>query len=487
MINYPIMVPMCEQGDISTYNHWIPITPIEDMERKDYDVIIVGSGAGGGAVAWRLAEQWRGNGKRIGVVEAGNLFLPTHAKNIATMEYERVPAYFSSPYVSVRPPDYQSSKLIAFGGRTLFWGGTSPRMPVSEIVRWPVKVNEMAFYYDIAESIMHVSGDFAKGSSFTEILLNRLQKDGFSDAMYEPMAVDLRPTSYGRVRTNAFFSSIVFFAQAMNQHPFDLAIKAPITRVFVEQGKVSGVEVATIGNKSHYLKAKTVVLCASATGSPRILLQSGITGGAIGHYLTNHSRVVGFAGISRSEFPEELGVLHILIPGNEDRPYQIQIQGSDGYNWRQYQEIPVRNDLSMIISGSAPIESRFENYVFLDPLRRDSYGMPILRTQFSISEMDAIVINRLAAGIREATDAMKSSLNSICFALPGLESHEMGTCRMGDDPATSATNRFGQIHGISGLFVADNSVIPTSGTANPVLTTVALAIRTADYIISQMK
>ncbi len=61
--------------------------------------------------------------------------------------------------------------------------------------------------------------------------------------------------------------------------------------------------------------------------------------------------------------------------------------------------------------------------------------------------------------------------------------HDAGTCRMGTDPDTSVTNPYGQVHGITGLFVADNSGIPTSGTANPTLTTVALAIRTADYMM----
>ena len=56
---------------------------------------------------------------------------------------------------------------------------------------------------------------------------------------------------------------------------------------------------------------------------------------------------------------------------------------------------------------------------------------------------------------------------------------------MGDDPATSATNQYGQIHGVPGLYVADNSVLRLTGAANPTLTTVALAIRTADYILSQ--
>ncbi len=44
---------------------------------------------------------------------------------------------------------------------------------------------------------------------------------------------------------------------------------------------------------------------------------------------------------------------------------------------------------------------------------------------------------------------------------PGAVMHESSTCRMEDDPATSATNRHGQIHGVQGLYVADNSVLPT--------------------------
>ncbi|MNR60569.1 Paromamine 6'-oxidase [compost metagenome] len=68
---------------------------------------------------------------------------------------------------------------------------------------------------------------------------------------------------------------------------------------------------------------------------------------------------------------------------------------------------------------------------------------------------------------------------------PGADSHESGTCRMGTDPYTSATNPYGQIHHVPGLFVADNSVLPSTGGANPTLSTIALAIRTADYIAGQ--
>ena len=81
-------------------------------------------------------------------------------------------------------------------------------------------------------------------------------------------------------------------------------------------------------------------------------------------------------------------------------------------------------------------------------------------------------------------DILKMSLQKPPELWPlGSIKHEAGTCRMGDNPATSACNRYGQIHGISGLYVADNSVLPLTAGANPTLTTVALAIRTADHIV----
>lgn len=97
----------------------------------------------------------------------------------------------------------------------------------------------------------------------------------------------------------------------------------------------------------------------------------------------------------------------------------------------------------------------------------------------------------MAEGIDRAASAMRIPLQasgwpSVCLLPPGSDAHEMGTCRMGEDPYTSGTNLYGQVHRIKGLYIADGSVIPTSGTANITLTIVALAIRTADAIIQQL-
>lgn len=488
--------PFCT-SDVPTefMQDWIPTTPLENMAQTNYDVLIIGSGAGGGAVLWRLCEHWKKSGKKIGIVEAGKASLDTHVRNIATMDAERVNKYFANPIIS-KPigdflPQFRGARLFtALGGRTLFWGAICPRMHASELADWPVMPQEMEYYYDIAEEVMNVSSYYTQGSSFTEVLLSRIRRRGYPEAIDIPIAVDLERTRYGEVHSNVFFSSIVFLGRALNLLPYDLAVNTRAIKIITEQGAVSGVKVMSPDRKIYDLKAKTVVVSASALETPRLLLYSGIPGRAIGHYLTNHSSAEVSSTIGRGQFPENLGNLGILIPYSNVRSYQIQIQSDF---WHQYQEIPLREELQISMTGFGAVEPRYENKVSLDPVRRDEYGLPQLRVDFSYSEKDRSVIRQMADGFIHAAEALgtrlvtKNGVPDICMRLPGRTYHDSGTCRMGDDPLTSVTNRYGQIHGVPGLYVADNSVLPSSGAANPTLSTVALAIRTADYIASTLR
>ena len=65
--------------------------------------------------------------------------------------------------------------------------------------------------------------------------------------------------------------------------------------------------------------------------------------------------------------------------------------------------------------------------------------------------------------------------------------HNMGTARMGNDPAASVCNGWGQTHDLGNLFISDGSLFPTSGCANPTLTIIALALRQADYLTSRIR
>ena len=152
-------IPFCPIGPNPILNSWIPLTPIEQMSRTEYDVLIVGSGAGGGAVLWRLCEQWKEQGKRIGIIERGNQVLQMHARNLPTMNQERLTEYFnyiSRPLPGATPEYPDARQVFALGGRTLFWYAFTPRMHEWDLVKWPVPVDELESYYGIAEQVVHI-------------------------------------------------------------------------------------------------------------------------------------------------------------------------------------------------------------------------------------------------------------------------------------------------------------------------------------------
>lgn len=493
-----VVAPFCPPVPESDFiPDWIPLTSVEKMAETEYDVLIVGSGAGGGAALWRLCERWKDNGKRIGIVERGPNFLPTHIANVATINGDSFRVYAPpeiTDLIGNRLPEYSGMKLIyALGGRTILWGAITPRIPEFELANWPVPIREMELYYNIAEEVMNVTTTYTKDSSITQILLKRLRENGYLNADDIPIAADLDETRYGKLHSNVFFSSINLMARALSWRSFDLAVNAYAAEVVTAGGRAAGVRVITPDMKSHLIKAKNVILSASALQTPRILLNSKIPGKAIGHYLSNHSYLIATASLSTKGFYEPLGALGIVVPELEDRPYRLQLQGPEQYFNYHYDKKPVKDEWKISFYGaSGRVESRYENRVYIDPSRLDAYGVPELQVNFSYSDKDEAILLQMYAGIQQASSAMQLQIAriddslAICLMPPGADNHEFGTCRMGDDPLTSATNRYGQIHGVAGLYIADNSVLPSTGASNPTLSTVALAIRTADYLMKQL-
>lgn len=474
-------------------DQWIPLATLEQMAQTDYDVLVVGTGIGGGAALWRLADRLQNGGRRIGVIERGGLLLPTHAQNVATMSFRSKNVYFNNIVSREIDTNAFLTRLVyALGGRSLFWASSCIRMPVSELAGWPVPVKEMNVYYRIAEKAMSVSQLYTKDSAITQILLDRLQTGGFPEAEDEPLALNLQPSSqFGVINSNVVFSSLVWLGQAMNRS-FDLAVNARAVEVLINRNRAVGVKVMSPDKKTYELQARNVILSASTMGTTQILLNSDIQESAIGSFLASHTRFTATGTVSRSRFPENLGPLNIVIPGTAQRSYQIQIQGPGPYRFSQYQVQPLQNELEVAFYASGKVESRSDNQVWLDPHRRDDYGVPELNVRFSYSERDLAVAGQMAEGVQKAAAVLNAPLRerdgeALSLGIAGGDHHEMGTCRMGDDPKTSAANRYGQIHGVQGLYVADNSVIPTCGTANPSLTNAALAIRTADYIADRLK
>jgi choline dehydrogenase-like flavoprotein len=97
---------------------------------------------------------------------------------------------------------------------------------------------------------------------------------------------------------------------------------------------------------------------------------------------------------------------------------------------------------------------------------------------------------------RDAADTLEEVCRAAGFEIlakhsqmvpPGESIHEIGTCRMGDDPKTSVLNKWNQTHDIKNLFVADGSSFVSGGPQNPTLTISALAMRVSDYMAEQMR
>jgi len=447
---------------------------IEKMENNDYDVLIIGSGAGGGAVLWRLCEQLKRNKMRIGIIEAGDFLYPTNFRNIEkfeTKKYEKM-----AHHIGRNLPNFSgATQLIALGGKTLFWKGVTPRYHPEELKQWPIDISNLESYYNIAEQIMNVTQSDSKNLSKSQSILSSLRKKGFPEATHVPKAEKYVKTINKKSSSPKVFSSIDFLIGAENNRPFDLALKTRAIQLFIEKNKMFGVKVKSAQKTEHYLKAKTVVLSMGTLETPRLLLHSGIQGEAIGHYLTNHSWVQ--AKGKNSSNSSVTGKQSILIPQIEGKPYQIHLTAG-------------KKNISM--NGFGKVESRYENKLTLDSKKMDENGIPQIKIDFSYSERDKEIINQMCNNMNLASTALGAVLtpkdrnSPFILRPPGADHHEVGTCRMGVEPSTSATNLYGQVHFIPGLYIADNSVLPSIGAANPVLTTVALAFRTADHIIQQL-
>jgi choline dehydrogenase-like flavoprotein len=138
------------------------------------------------------------------------------------------------------------------------------------------------------------------------------------------------------------------------------------------------------------------------------------------------------------------------------------------------------------LSVKGPVEEMpmFEARVEVDPEVRDHWGIPVARLSGARHphdiEIAEFIADKAEQLVKEA-GAIKTWKSIPGRGLSGGQ-HQAGTCRMGDDPKTSVTNRYGQIHSIDNLFIADGSLHVTNGTFNPALTILALGYWVSDYI-----
>jgi choline dehydrogenase-like flavoprotein len=280
-----------------------------------------------------------------------------------------------------------------------------------------------------------------------------------------------------------------------------------------KRGRVTGVGYFDANRREHFQRARAVVLAANGAETPRLLLNSASP--AFPQGLANGSGMVGkhlmfnYTAVARGLFEHELNeyksvqvsrILHDFYDSDPKRGFYggggldarigpqptlwAQRNAGEGPGWgaalkERLREFP--RHMQVACHGtSLPLET---NNVTLDPVLKDAWGIPAIRVTYRDHPDDlanARFLQDRGAEILDAAGALrvtKAPVNESTFAV-----HLLGTCRMGNDPATSVVDRHHRSHDVPNLFICDGSSLVTSGRGQPTMTIQALAFRAGEHI-----
>ena len=288
-------------------------------------------------------------------------------------------------------------------------------------------------------------------------------------------------------------------------------------------GKVARVHVIdTVTAERLAFSAKIFFLCASTVGSTQILMNSASesfpnglanSSGALGHYMMDHTLGVSGIGIFLDNMdsyyhgnrPTGLYIPRFRNVNGQDEDadfvrgygYQTATMRMDwqtGFNARGF-GADLKDSLRkpgpwiFALAGFTECLPRESNRMYLSQHKVDRYGIPQVVFDFEWSENEIKLrrdARKHAQRLLKAAGAVLILPEEDKMSLPGEGIHEMGTARMGADPATSVLNAHNQAHDVPNLFVTDGSFMTSASCVNPSLTYMAFTARACDYAVKQL-
>jgi choline dehydrogenase-like flavoprotein len=338
-----------------------------------------------------------------------------------------------------------------------------------------------------------------------------------------------------------FSSGSCLIFPAMKGGQVDLYTDCMVRTVTTDdEGKATGVSyIDKKEGKEFKLKGKVVLLGASACSSARILLNSkspqhpnglGNSSDHVGRYLHDST------GAGRSAFVPDLmnrkrynedgvGGLHIYSPWwldnkklNFPRGYHIEIWGGmgmpaygfggtshelnkfvegqvGGYGNKLREDVNKFYGASIGMAGRGEAIARFDNRCYIDPNTVDKYGIPVLQFDYKWSDYEILQAKHMQDTFEEIIHNMggialgntPTKEEDYGLLAPGQIIHEVGTTRMGNDPKTSVTNKFAQLHDAKNVFVVDAGPFTSQADKNCTWTILALAMRTSEFVVKELK
>lgn len=491
----------------------------------DYDVVVVGTGMGGGTLAWSLAR----SGKKVLMVERGNSSIdPAYGQNEKKMMVEML-GYESREIVinGVRRRPYLGG---AVGGSSALYGAAllrparadftpgfsyGERLP-RHLWDWPVGYDELEPWYDAAEELYRVSGDVdqqkphieQRRSAYpgkvpgyepiSEKLADGIRRQGFAP-FHIPLAVDFErclrcPTCPGYACPNHARSSSWSrcVSDAVNQHGAELWTNTEAVRVISQGNRAVSLELNRSGRVVE-VKAERFVLSGGALGSPSLLIKSGLEGasGQVGRNYMYHAGAVAVGLFARPtgasirfakqvafsdlyfgapDFPHKLGYAQTIpVPGPKTIAKELGVP-LPGALFRGVYDHAIT--LTGIVEDLPQPENRVFPTRFGFELNHRFHPYDLRRSMYYMTRLKRVMRSAGAALVIGATaDKDKTHL-----------AHQVGTCRFGNDPQTSVLDRSCRLHDKANVYVVDGSFFPTSLGVGPALTIAANALRVADLI-----
>ena len=490
------------------------------MHARDADIVIIGSGAGGGTVAAALAPL-AASGVRIVVLEAGPKLKPDEFTGREVEMARRLYADEGGFLTEDRSMSIAFGR--AYGGSTVVYTGTSLTITGPTVARWAVPglehgdlLERSRTYLD--QNRVHLLPDADINDN------NRLFEAGCRRLGYR---VEQFPLNLDGCRGAGLCNLGCPNGAKMGTHRVQLpaAERQGVTVVtncrvsrIDERAVVATVSEAEAGEPSAWapgeyrVRAKVVVVAGGAIGSPALLLRSSVAAGlpALGRYFTCHPALIlvaqhdhpitNYQGHPKSyycdHFAERDG---FLLETCMYFPFTTA-KSLTGFGADHARMMAAMERLQMIlVLAIDPPEA--ENRVMVDadgrPIVRYLIGDGVRRSLVQAMRASARIFFAAGAARVHAPAARRFFLDAADAAridelIPyeGLSTgkvtissaHPMGGCRMGATARDSVTDAWGRVHGVPWLFVADASLFPRCAEINPYVTIMALADRVAERV-----
>ena len=433
------------------------------------------------------------------------------------------------PYTFDPAHPYNWVRVRLFGGRSLFWSRQSFRLSDYEFKAkshdgfgedWPIDHAELSPFYSRVEEIFHVTGamdgppqmpdgNFVLDDAPWTESMRRFTEAG------KPRGVPVCKQRRAEGRDGLASSVNLLLPDAEKTGKLTSLANAVVRELTFDKntGRPNGCHfVHRTSRREMHVKARVVVLAAGTLESTRLLLNSGVanSSGLVGRYLMD--QIYG-AGVTCSVPEARNGRANNKLMGGGAivprfrnvtskhdkflRGYALnvtsRIGGLEPRNFAAYgtelqQKLDEYHGSAFYMSIMGEVLGRYENHVRINKEKTDAWGIPVLHvaTKYTDNEFnmakDAV---EMGSELAHAAGFEVLSSNAVPNP-PGYSIHEVGTCRMGNDPKRSVLNRWSQSHDHSNLFVVDGAGFTSAGWQNPTMTILALSMRASEHLADEM-